>query len=117
VFTVSHRFSSTVITNSCNKELAQRGNKRKGSDIADPRTELQFQNNRVSINISHLSWMDFTRQILPQDFEIHHLDENPLNNHPSNLIAVHKLDHLKLHQNPEPDSDPDPDPDPDPLPF
>ncbi len=86
-----------IVTIPSYKEITQRVNKRRGSERGDPRVDLCNKGFRVSINVSHLAWMVYTKQVLPPNFEIHHIDENPLNNHPSNLIAVHKLDHLKLH--------------------
>ncbi|GIU69105.1 MAG: hypothetical protein KatS3mg002_0341 [Candidatus Woesearchaeota archaeon] len=32
-------------------------------------------------------------------YQIHHLDKNPRNNHPNNLISVTKDEHIKLHSN------------------
>ena len=31
---------------------------------------------------------------LPDGFQVHHIDENKLNNHPENLIIIHKKDHI-----------------------
>ncbi len=34
---------------------------------------------------------------IPEGHDIHHIDGNPRNNEPSNLLAVTRSDHLKLH--------------------
>ena len=31
--------------------------------------------------------------------DVHHLDENPCNNHPSNLLCCSRSEHLKFHKN------------------
>lgn len=36
-------------------------------------------------------------QALPDYLEVHHIDENPLNNHPDNLALVTARGHQKLH--------------------
>ena len=41
--------------------------------------------------------MSHTYEIPPDNWEIHHLDNNPQNNSWSNLILLHPLDHLKFH--------------------
>lgn len=79
------------------RELAQRINKRNRSERGDPRVDLYHDKKRRSCNVSHLVWMQHTGRVLPDGFEIHHRDENPLNNCFSNLICVHSLDHEKLH--------------------
>ena len=33
----------------------------------------------------------------PDDWDVHHIDGNRLNNHPSNLVALSKSDHRKKH--------------------
>ena len=80
------------------KELTQRSNKRKRSDRSDHRVDICHQMIKKSINVSHLIWMYHTRMPVPPGFEIHHIDENPENNNFNNLVAVHCLDHLKLHK-------------------
>lgn len=34
---------------------------------------------------------------IPDGYDIHHKDENPLNNRPDNLVCLSKSDHAKLH--------------------
>jgi len=34
---------------------------------------------------------------IPQDWVVHHIDCNELNNNPENLIAMPRQDHTKLH--------------------
>lgn len=78
-------------------ELVQRINKRKGSQRGDPRVDLFYKGKRKSCNVSQLVWMEATGQVIPPGYEIHHQDENPLNNEWDNLICIHSLDHHKLH--------------------
>lgn len=78
-------------------ELKQRINKRRGSNRGDPRVDLCNEGKRISFSVSRLLWMSRTRTTVPIDFEIHHLDENPTNNSWTNIVAVHKTDHLKFH--------------------
>lgn len=95
VFTVD---LNTGIVRKGSKNLKQRTNKRQRSERGDPRVDLCHNNTKCSIHISHIVWMVYHNRILPKDFEIHHLDEDPLNNVPENLVAVFKHDHHKLHQ-------------------
>lgn len=34
---------------------------------------------------------------VPDDFEIHHIDEDRYNDSFDNLVALHKMDHEKIH--------------------
>lgn len=79
------------------REIPQRLNKRKGSNNGDPRVDLYHEAKRKSCHVSQLVWMQSSGVPIPQGFEIHHRDENPLNNQWDNLICVHSLDHIKLH--------------------
>ena len=81
------------------RRLVQRINKRKRCEHGDPRVDLVYGGHRVSVHVSHLIWMWHTNCVLPDGFEIHHRDEDPMNNNWSNLIAVHPDDHTKLHAN------------------
>ncbi len=60
---------------------------------------LQFRawGHRRTIVRSKLVWMAKERRILPPDWEVHHKDEDRYNDVASNLEAMHKDDHLKLH--------------------
>lgn len=78
------------------RKLTQRINKRKRCEHGDPRVDLVFSK-RISLHVSHLIWMWNTNSVFPDGFEIHHRDEDPTNNNFDNLIAVHPLDHGKLH--------------------
>ncbi len=89
------------------RELSQRVNNRRGMEDGDPRVDLQHEKKRRSCHVSQLVWMQETRQPIPSGFEIHHFDENPHNNSFSNLICVHKLDHLKFHSAGEVGLDPE----------
>lgn len=86
----------TVIKN--NKVLKQRINSRNRMEKGDPRVDICFEKRKLSINISHLVWMHRCNQTIPIDFEMHHIDENPLNNLFCNLLCIHKIDHHKLHK-------------------
>lgn len=79
------------------RQLVQRINKRKRCEHGDPRVDLIYGGKRTSINVSHLIWMWHTNSVLPDGFEIHHRDEDCTNNDFNNLIAVHPIDHGKLH--------------------
>lgn len=79
---------------SLGRKLVQRINKRKRCEHGDPRV-----GRRASVHVSHLVWMWTTNTVLPDGFEIHHRDEDPTNNEFSNLLAVHPMDHAKLHAN------------------
>lgn len=85
------------------KILAVRLNKRNRSERGDLRVDLSHENCNFSINISHLAWMVSTGRVIPKDFEIHHIDEDPMNNKPENLVCVYRHDHSKLHPSPEPE--------------
>lgn len=34
---------------------------------------------------------------IPKNYEIHHIDKNKYNNHPSNLVALSRRQHRKIH--------------------
>src|SRR4051812_40891347 len=42
-------------------------------------------------------WEHVNRRRLPDGFVVHHIDENPANNEPSNLQAMDRVDHLREH--------------------
>lgn len=79
------------------KTLARHINKRRRSERGDYRVDLFYKGLHRGVLISHLVWMYNTNQILPENFQIHHIDNDPMNNEFSNLICVHPLDHVKLH--------------------
>jgi hypothetical protein len=85
------------VYSSSGRQLVQRINKRRGCQHGDPRVDLKYDGKRRSIHVSHLVWMWGTKSVIPDKFEIHHWDEDPTNNDFSNLIAVHPIDHVKLH--------------------
>lgn len=50
------------------------------------------------IRESHLNYCKSNRMhYIPKGFVIHHLDTNPMNNEPNNLILMQQGDHLSLH--------------------
>jgi hypothetical protein len=79
------------------RQLAQRINNRNRCEHGDPRVDLWYSGRRASINVSHLVWMWHTNYVLPDGFEIHHRDEDCTNNEFDNLLALHPIDHGKLH--------------------
>jgi hypothetical protein len=79
------------------RQLVQRINKRKGCEHGDPRVDLCYCNKRASINVSQLVWMWNTKSVVPDRFEIHHRNEDPTDNDFNNLLALHPIDHGKLH--------------------
>lgn len=54
---------------------------------------------RRQVPLSMLIWMVATKQVPPKNFVIHHRDRDITNNSFSNLYALHKTDHKKLHSN------------------
>ena len=71
------------------------------------RIHFFWEGKRKSVHLSQVIWMAANETMIPscvigdeQKFwEIHHLDEDPANNHQSNLICVHPRDHVKIHHN------------------
>lgn len=60
-------------------------------------TRLYSQPKHRSLPVSHVVWMFGTRESLPAKWEIHHRDKDVQNNSFNNLVAVHPIDHRKLH--------------------
>ena len=56
---------------------------------------------QLSVGVHRLVWMAATRHTIPSDFEVHHRDQDTLNNDFENLLCVHKYDHRKLHEDEE----------------
>lgn len=79
------------------RQLAQRINKRRGCEHGDARVDLFHAGKRKSIHVSHLVWMSHTKTVIPEGFEVHHRNEDPLDNAFENLVVVHWMDHNKLH--------------------
>ena len=69
-----------------NLVLSKTINKRRGSERGDERVDLFYGGKRRTVNISWLVWMKSNGEVLPDGWEIHHIDNDPLNNHPDNLI-------------------------------
>lgn len=82
----------------CKKELTQRINNRKGMETGDPRVDICHEKLKVSMHVSQLVWMYFSNSVIPHNFEIHHIDENILNNSYDNLLCLHYADHRKFHK-------------------
>lgn len=80
------------------KPLTQYISTRNRMEGGDPRVHLRYQNKRISVHVSQLTWMSTTMDVIPPDFQIHHIDGDPLNNSYDNLVCIHKDDHIKLHR-------------------
>lgn len=66
------------------------------------RVRLYTEDGRqISIGVHRLVWMSSTRHTIPTGFEVHHRDQDPLNNNFENLLCVHKYDRRKLHADEE----------------
>jgi hypothetical protein len=62
---------------------------------------LYARQKRPAIAVARLLWMSVTLQTIPRNFEIHHKDEVCGMDSWSNLVCLHRLDHLKEHQTTE----------------
>lgn len=49
------------------------------------------------ISVARLIWIVTMECSPPEGWEVHHLDKNPDNNDPNNLICLHPKDHKKFH--------------------
>ena len=79
------------------RKLVQRENKRKRCDHGDPRVDLVCDGRRKSMHVSQLVWMWHTNAVIPDGWEVHHMDEDPNNNDFDNLLCLHPIDHAKMH--------------------
>ena len=59
---------------------------------------LRRNGRRRTIRRAKLVWLSGARRLIPDGFEIHHKDENRLNDEWSNLICIYGDDHRKLHE-------------------
>ena len=50
-----------------------------------------------TIFVNKLVWMVGTDSLLPDGFEVHHRDFDRTNDRFGNLLALHKVDHKKMH--------------------
>lgn len=62
------------------------------------RVELRFEGKKRTLLVSRLVYMAETMRVIPDGSEIHHLDGDRFNDHPSNLIALTANDHYKFHR-------------------
>lgn len=58
---------------------------------------LHINGRRRGISLARLVWISVVGVPVPEGFEIHHEDRNPLNDAWGNLICLHSLDHHKQH--------------------
>lgn len=49
--------------------------------------------------LHRLIWEKYNKKVIGKNEHIHHIDKNPLNNHPSNLQAIDKKKHRSDHLN------------------
>jgi len=52
---------------------------------------------RRGIALHRLIWMDKLKIVIPRNWHIHHLDNDPTNNSFKNLVCLHPEDHKKFH--------------------
>lgn len=50
------------------------------------------------IPVSHAVWMFASQTIIPEGWEVHHIDTDPANDSFKNLMCLYPTDHRKLHQ-------------------
>jgi len=62
-----------------------------------PSVRIKINGSRKKVTVCRLIWMASRRDIVPVDFEIHHIDCDPYNNNYKNLIALYKDDHGMIH--------------------
>ena len=62
---------------------------------------IKYKRKRRKIAVHVLVWMAGTLSIRPPKWQVHHIDEDPLNNAFSNLACLHPIDHLKFHERDE----------------
>lgn len=61
--------------------------------ISSPKIKIDGK----SYLVSRINWIKNNFYRIPDGFVIHHLDLNPMNNHPSNLFLIDRTTHIKLH--------------------
>jgi hypothetical protein len=85
------------------KGFKNSGNFKKGhiswNNLNKSRNKYKTKNfNKRKVKESHLIWCEENNyHIIPKGFLIHHRDLNSLNDSPDNLVLLHKIDHIKLH--------------------
>lgn len=78
--------------------VARRNTRKRCSYDGYDRVDLYHEGKKRSIHVSQVVWIDQHNRPIPEGFEIHHLDKDPDNNAPENLVAVSDPDHRKLHK-------------------
>lgn len=78
-------------------DLLKHRHKKGRGDEKRPCVRLFSSPKSREISVSILVWIAGTRSVVPEGFEIHHMDENWRNNAFVNLLCVHGVDHDKLH--------------------
>lgn len=56
--------------------------------------------NKVTMNLSHINFLknnEFGMWFIPKDWLVHHIDLNPQNNDPPNLVCIPNGIHTSLH--------------------
>lgn len=59
---------------------------------------IWFGGRRRMCPVAALVWMVGANDVVPPNYEVHHRDENILNNSWENLVCLHKSDHHKIHE-------------------
>lgn len=77
------------------KELYTFRNKRWGNHLF---IRLYCGSYRKGISVSRVIWIKGSGCLIPEGWEIHHINENPLDNRFENLCCLHPIDHKKRHQ-------------------
>jgi hypothetical protein len=61
-------------------------------------TRKGYHRSNESGRFEHVEvWERHHGRPVPEGYQIHHLDDDKLNNHPSNLLAVTPTDHKRIH--------------------
>jgi len=71
---------------------------KRGKNKEYPTVRFWKSPKQIEIAVSAVVWMIGNDCLIPEDFEIHHIDKDPTNNAFNNLIALHRNDHRdKVH--------------------
>lgn len=65
---------------------------------------LHYKGKRIGIARARLVWMVANNSTIPDGWEIHHRNTDPVDDRDSNLLCLHKNDHKKFHHSAEPET-------------
>lgn len=51
----------------------------------------------TNILLHRLVWEKYNKRIIPNGYDVHHIDMNQFNNHPSNLKIIKSIKHKNIH--------------------